>query len=141
MFNALDISTSALAAQRTRFNTISSNIANVSTTRNEAGERAPYQARKTIFQADDSIGGRHGAVGVKVSKVLIEDSEPKWRPDPTHEDAVPEGQPHAGEVAYPNINVMTEFTDALDASRAYEANLSVIDVTKDLHQQSLRILA
>lgn len=139
MLPALDISTSALVAQRVRMNAISSNIANVSTTHNEAGEPVPYQARYVIFQTDDSVGA-HGAAGVRVGSVEIEDSEPRYKYEPGHPDAIQEG-PKKGYVAYPAINMMTEFTDALEAARAYEANLGAIEITKDLAQQTLRILA
>lgn len=140
MFSALDLSTSALVAQRARLNAISSNIANLSTTRNEAGESAPYQPRFTIFQTDETIQGPGGAPGVKVSSVEIADVEPNWKYQPGHPDAVKEGE-RAGYVAYPNIDMMTEFVDALEATRAYEANIGVMEITKNMAQQSLRIVA
>lgn len=139
MFTSLDISTSALVAHRVRMNVISQNLANISTTRNEAGELAPYQKRFVVFQTDDSVGAR-GAAGVKVAAVEIDDSPPLYKLDPTNPDAIPQG-PHQGYVAYPNIDMITEFTDALAAARAYEANLGAIEIAKDLAQQTLRILA
>lgn len=139
MFASLDISTSALVAQRIRMNAISSNLANISTTHNERGEPAPYQPRFVVFEADESIGG-HGAAGVRVRSVEIDPSEPLWKYEPGHPDAVKEG-PHKGYVAYPNVNMMTEFTDALEAARAYEANLGAMEIAKDLYQQTLRIIA
>ncbi|MCL4192101.1 MAG: flagellar basal body rod protein FlgC [Thermoguttaceae bacterium] len=140
MFSALDISTSALVAQRTRMNAISSNIANLSTTHNEAGEPVPYQPRFVIFETDDSVGS-HGAAGVRVSSVEIDrQSEPRYKYQPGHPDAIQDG-PYRGYVAYPNVNMMSEFTDALEAARAYEANLGAMEITKDLSQQTLRILA
>ncbi len=139
MFSALDISASGLAAQRIRMNTQSSNIANISTTHNERGEPEAYQPRFVVFQTDENVGA-HGASGVRVASVEVADVEPIWRYDPHHPDAVKEGD-HAGYVAYPNVNMMTEFTDALEAARAYEANLGVIDITKDMQNQTLRILA
>ncbi len=139
MFPSLDISTSALVAQRVRMNAISGNLANVSTTHNEAGEPMPYQERFCIFRTDDEVGA-HGAPGVCVESVEIEDSEPLWKYQPGHPDAIPEG-PHAGYVAYPSINMMTEMTDAIEAARAYEANLGAIEIAKDLQHQTLRILA
>ena len=138
MLPALDISTSALVAQRTRMNAISGNLANMSTTHNEKGEPVPYRPRFVVFQTDDNVG-TPGAAGVKVSSVEIDDVEPRYRYQPNHPDAIREG-PHAGYVAYPNINMMTEFTDALEAARAYEANLGAIEIAKDLAQQTLRIL-
>jgi flagellar basal-body rod protein FlgC len=139
MFSALDISTSGLVAQRIRMNVRSSNIANISTTHNEQGQRAPYQPRYVVFQADDSVGA-HGTAGVKVSSVQIADVEPLWRREPDHPEAMKEG-PHKDCVAYPNINMMSEMTDALEAARAYQANLGAMEITKDLEQQTLRILA
>lgn len=140
MFNALDISTSALVAQRMRLNAVSSNIANMSTTRNEAGEAAPYQPRFVVFQSAPEIGGRPGAAGVRIADVGVDPQEPIWKYQPGHADAVQEG-PRAGWVAYPRISLMTEFTDAIATTRAYEANVGVIEVSKDMTQQTLRILA
>jgi flagellar basal-body rod protein FlgC len=139
MFPSLDISTSALVAQRMRMNAISSNLANLSTTHNEAGELEPYQPRFVIFQSDESVGA-DGAAGVRVGSVKIENLEPVYKYQPNHPDAIKQG-PHAGYVAYPNINMMTEMTDAMEAARAYEANLGAIEIAKDLAQQTLRILA
>ncbi|HID74767.1 MAG TPA: flagellar basal body rod protein FlgC [Planctomycetaceae bacterium] len=135
MIPALDVSTSALVAQRVRMNVISSNLANLSTTHNEAGEPVPYQPRYVVFQTDDSVGA-YGAVGVKVRAVQIDKVPPRLKYEPGHPDANAEGY-----VAYPNINMMTEFTDAMEAARAYEANLGAMEITKDMVQQTLRILA
>ena len=140
ILSAFDISTSGLVAQRIRMNTISSNLANISTTSNEAGESKPYQPRYAVFQTDDSIG-RGGSAGVRVSSVQTDENvQPRWKYQPGHPDAVKEGD-RKGFVAYPGINMMIEFTDALEAARAYEANLGAMDITKDLQQQTLRILA
>ena len=140
IMSAFDISTSGLVAQRVRMNTISSNLANISTTSNEAGEAKPYKPRYAVFQTDDSIG-RNGSAGVTVSSVQTDENmQPRWKYQPGHPDAVKEGN-RKGWVAYPGINMMTEFTDALEAARAYEANLGAMDITKDLQQQTLRILA
>jgi len=138
MLSALDVSTSALVAQRVRMNAISSNLANMSTTHNEAGEAVPYQPRFVIFEADESVGA-HGAAGVRVGSVQIDDTEPRYKYQPNHPDAIREG-PHRGYVAYPNVNMMTEFTDALEAARAYEANLGAIEIAKNMAQQTLRIV-
>ncbi len=139
MFPALDVSTSGLAAQRVRMNAISSNLANISTTHNEAGEAEPYQPRFVVFQTDDSVG-TNGAAGVRVESVQIEDLQPRYKYEPNHPDAIKEGE-WAGYVAYPNVNMMTEYTDAMEAARAYEANLGAIEITKDLANQTLRIIA
>lgn len=138
MFPAIDVSTSALVAQRIRMTAISGNLANLSTTHNEEGEPVPYQPRFVVFQTDESVGGR-GAAGVKVRSVEIDQREPRLKYQPGHPDAIQEG-PHRGYVAYPDIDMITEFTDALEAARAYEANLGAIEISKDLAQQTLRIL-
>jgi flagellar basal-body rod protein FlgC len=139
MFPALDISTSGLTAQRTRMTAISSNLANISTTHNERGEPEAYQPRFVIFEAAEQPGA-NGAAAVRVGEVQTEQVEPLWKDEPGHPDAMKDG-PHKGYVAYPNINMMTEFTDALEAARAYEANLGAMDIAKDLAQQTLRIIA
>ena len=72
MLSAFDITTGALAAQRTRLNAISSNLANINSTRNEYGEKAPYQPRFVVFQTDDTDNGPYGAVGVKVSSIEVD---------------------------------------------------------------------
>lgn len=140
MFTALDISVSGMVAQRVRLNAISSNLANISTTHNEDGQPVPYQPRFVVFQTDDRMSGPYGAAGVSVASVETALLEPRWRYQPGHPDAVKEGA-RQGYVAYPNIDLTTEFVDALEATRAYEANVGVIEVTKDLAQQTLRILA
>ncbi len=138
MLTALDISTSGLVAQRIRMNAISGNLANMSTTRNEAGELDPYRPRFAVFEADESVGA-YGAAGVRVASIQIEDTEPIYKYQPNHPDAIKSG-PRAGYVAYPNVNMMTEFTDALEAARAYEANLGAMEIAKDMARQTLRIL-
>jgi len=136
MFSALDISTSALVAQRTRLDTISSNLANMSTTRNERGEAVPYTPRHVVFQTDSTLSTSGGGQGVKVSSIEYADVEPRKKHEPGHVDADEDGY-----VYYPNIDMTTEFVDALSATRAYEANIGVIEITKDLGQRTLQILA
>src|SRR4051812_43014103 len=130
MLSALDISTSGLVAQRMRMIQISNNIANIKSTHSAKGERVPYQAKTVVFQAEDAS---NGAAGVKVSAIESVPSEPIWRREPNHPDALKTG-PHAGDVAYPNIDLMAEFTNALEAARSYEANLGAMDITKNMEQ-------
>lgn len=139
MISAIDISTSALVAQRTRVNAIASNLANMSTMRNEEGEIEPYQARYVIFQSDDDMKTKNGAVGVKVASVKTETIEPLYKFQPHHPLAIAQGK-WKGYVAYPRINMINEMVDAMEASRAYEANIGVIGVTKNMGEQELRIL-
>ena len=139
MISAMDISTSALVAQRVRLNTISGNIANMSTLKNEAGENKPYQPRFVIFETSEEQA-EGGAAGVKIAKVEIDDSEPLYRFQPDHPLAITEGK-WKGYVAYPNVDLNEQFVDALEASRSYEANIGVMEVTKGLARQTLSILA
>ena len=140
MFSALDVSTSALVAQRIRLNTISGNITNMSSIRNENGEAQPYQARFPIFQTDENMVGPNGIAGVKVASVEVEETEPAYRYQPEHPLAVKEGK-WKGYVAYPSINLNEQFVDALESTRSYEANLGVMEISKNLGRQSLSILA
>lgn len=136
MFNAFDVSTSGLVAQRTRLNAISSNLANMSTTRNEYGEVEPYRPRYVTFQTDTGVTTSGGGSGVRVASVGQSSEPPEMKYQPGHPDADPNGY-----VAYPAIDMTTEFVDALEATRAYEANIGVIEITKDLGAQTLRIIA
>jgi flagellar basal-body rod protein FlgC len=135
MFSSFDVSASALEAQRVRLNAISSNLANISTTRNEAGEPEAYQPRFVVFQTDDNLQTTGGGKGVKVGAVEIEDIAPRLKYQPGHPDADEDGY-----VAYPNIDLTREFVDSLEATRAYEANLGAFEVAKDLSRQTLRII-
>jgi flagellar basal-body rod protein FlgC len=139
MITSLDISTSALVAQRARLDTISGNIANMSTIKNEDGENKPYQPRFVVFETNEEKS-QSGAAGVKVSKVETDDVEPLYRYQPDHPLAINEGK-WKGYVAYPNIDMNEQFVDALEASRAYEANVGIIEVTKGMSRQTLSILA
>ena len=141
MISALDISTSALVAQRVRLDTVSSNLANLqSMSRDANGEMKPYEGRYVVFQTDDQLSTRYGASGVKVSSIETDKVEPLYRWQPDHPYAIKEGA-KKGYVAYPRINMTSEFVDALVATRAYEANIGVMEITKNMAQQSLRILA
>ncbi len=139
MFSALDVSTSALVAQRIRLNTISGNIANMSSLQNERGEAEPYQPRHVIFQTEEQLPTDE-APGVKVSSVEISQKEPLYRHQPDHPLAIKEGK-WKGYVAYPNINLNEQMVDALEATRSYEANIGAMEITKNISRQSLSILA
>ncbi|MEM1303354.1 MAG: flagellar basal body rod protein FlgC [Planctomycetota bacterium] len=137
MFTALDVSTSGLVAQRARLNAISGNLANMSTTRNEYGESQPYTPRYVTFQTDTGLNTSGGGIGVRVGSVEHSTAGPNMRYQPGHPDANPE----TGYVAYPSVDMTTEMVDALQATRAYEANIGVMEITKDLGAQTLRIIA
>lgn len=140
MIPAIDISTSALVAQRTRMDIVSSNLANLSSqVRDANGEMKPYEGKFVVFETDDSVGTQDGAVGVKVTAVETEKVQPLYRWEPEHPYAIKSG-PKKGYVAYPQINMTAEMVDALVAARAYEANLGAMEISKNMAQQSLRIL-
>jgi flagellar basal-body rod protein FlgC len=136
MFGTLDISTSALVAQRTRMDTIAGNIANAYSTRRADGQAGPYQRRFAVFAAGDGKGG----AGVHVEKVMQDRSAGRMVYEPDHPDAMTTGK-WKGYVEYPNVEPITEMTNAMLASRAYEANVATIDVTKRMIASSLQILA
>jgi flagellar basal-body rod protein FlgC len=136
MFNTFDVSTSALVAQRQRLNAISSNLANISTTRNERGEPEAYQPRYVTFQTDAELATNGGGLGVKVGSVEYSSASPLMKYEPGHPDANANGY-----VAYPNVDMTSEFVDALEATRAYEANIGVLEITKEMGNRTLQIIA
>jgi len=135
MFGSLDISTSALVAQRTRLDTIAGNIANAEVTRRDDGVPGPFRRRIAVFTSGDGKGGP----GVHVSEIA-EDPTFRLELDPLHPDAIQSG-PQAGYVRYPNIDPSIEMVNAMMASRAYEANVTAIEVTKSMISSTLRLLA
>jgi flagellar basal-body rod protein FlgC len=136
VFNSLDISSSALTAQRTRLDVIAGNIANAFSTRQEDGTIEPYRRRFVSLSAGDGAGGS----GVHVDSVERDASEFRLKYDDGHPDRIREG-PLANYVRYPNVNVAMEYVDAIEASRAYEANVSMLNLSRTMLQQSIRLLA
>ncbi len=136
MFRTLDVCTSALIAQRQRLNVIADNIANLNTTRNADGQPSAFQRRFVTFAAADSGWGSDAPPGVTYQVGVDTTTPPRRVYEPGHPDADKQGY-----VSYPNIDMTTEFVNAVEASRAYEANIVSIDVTKQIANLSLRILA
>lgn len=132
MFDALDIGASGLTAQRIRVETIAANIAGANTTRNEKGEPIPYRRRFVVLQEGNGQGG----AGVHVAKVGLDKSPFRRVFEPGNKDAGKDGY-----VLYPNVDMTTEFVNALEASRAYEANITMMETTKAMMNSSLRLLA
>src|SRR5689334_10250632 len=121
-FSSMDISASALSAERTRMNLISSNLANANSTRTAEG--GPYKRKDAVFSATPAAGSFGAALGkasaarrVEVSQIQEDPNPPRLQYEPTHPDADPQGY-----VAYPNVNVVEEMADMISASRSYEAN-------------------
>ncbi len=137
MLRTIDISTSALIAQRQRLNTIAGNIANLNTTRDADGNPVPFRRRLVVFSADtENFDPETGGVGVDY-RIEIDNKTPFRRVyDPGHQDADEDGY-----VTYPNIDLVTEFVNALEATRAYQANVAAIEMTKQMAELSLQIIA
>jgi flagellar basal-body rod protein FlgC len=134
MFDILDTSASALQAQRTRMDTIAGNIANMNTTHGVNGEKTPFRRRMVLLApglADDP-----SKAGVHVQDIQQDQSPFIRKYDPGNPDAGSDGY-----VNYPNIDMTIEMVNALEASRAYEANITMMETTKAMINSSLRLLA
>lgn len=133
MFDALDIGATGLTAQRARLDVIAGNIANASTTHDAAGKPNPYRRRFAVIAAGAPDDASKPGVHVEAIK---EDSSPFGKKfEPTNPDAGPDGY-----VQLPNVDPTVEFVNAIEASRAYEANVTMMDVTKSMINASLRLL-
>ena len=131
VFSAMEVAASGLSAERTRMNTIASNLANARTTRTEAG--GPYKRLDPVFEAKpfalesaDTPASR--AVSLVRDANVVEDQLPgQLVYDPGHPDANSQGY-----VEYPNVNVVEEMVNMIAASRAYEAGVTSIDAVKQM---------
>ncbi len=146
-FRSMDISASALTANRFRMDTIAQNIANASTTRTTEGtgpDAVPYRRRVTVMQErkeaipfssyfDDALSYAEGN-GVRVSSVYEDPSEFKLDYNPNHPDADEEGYVHL-----PNVDTAREMIDMMDATRSYEANVTVLNAIKAMGTRALEI--
>ncbi|HEV2645763.1 MAG TPA: flagellar basal body rod protein FlgC [Acidobacteriaceae bacterium] len=160
LFGVMDISSSALQAERVRAEVVAANMANAETTRTADG--GPYRRQHVVFQQGgdgfaqsllgsggfsgpammasgsgfgSSIGSRSVAGGVQVAGVVSDASAPLERYDPTHPDAGPDGF-----VAYPDINPLTEMVDLMGATRSYGLNATAVQAEKNMVTSSLEIL-
>ena len=134
MFGSLNISTSGLIAQRTRMETIAANLANKNTVEDANGNYAPFRRRIPIFATGDPNTG--SANGVHVDEIMLDPAPFRKVLDPTHPFADKDGY-----VLMPNIDTTTEMINAIEATRAYEANITAAEATKSMIQSSLRLLA
>ncbi len=140
VFGAMDISASGMTAQQVRSDIISQNIANVNTTRDANGNA--YKRKTVVFEEksyptfDESLSHAAGHIGkgVKVTRIVEDPSEGRLVYDPSHPDANADGY-----VTYPNVNTVTEMTNLIDATRAYEANVTVLNSTKSMALKALDI--
>lgn len=145
MFSAFNINASGLTAQRYRMDVISENVANASTTRTADG--TPYRRKVVTFEekggqtafsrvlGEAAYSHGYSGQGVKVSG-LYQDYETEMKKvyDPSYPDADDDGY-----VTYPNVNIITEMTNLIDASRAYEANSTAFSASKSMALQGLEL--
>jgi flagellar basal-body rod protein FlgC len=134
----MEIAASGLSAQRTRMNTIASNLANAQTTRTAAG--GPYQRVDPVFEAialDKMRALTPSERSVSLVKVqkIVQDQRPGHMVfSPGHPDANP-----AGYLEYPNVNIVEEMVNMITASRAYEAGISTVEATQRMGNSALEL--
>lgn len=155
--SSFDISGYGLSAQRVRVNTISSNIANANTTRTDEG--GPYRRKEVVFKAinfdkilndkitqsenfhkyedplDEGLKGEKAIpslTSVVIDKIVRDDKNFKLKYDPSHPDADANGY-----VAYPNVNPVVEMADLIEATRAYQANVSAFQSAKTMASNAI----
>ncbi|MDR2180615.1 MAG: flagellar basal body rod protein FlgC [Synergistaceae bacterium] len=135
IFESMEVAGSALTAHRLWMDSISSNLANINTTRTLDG--GPYKRKVPLFaeMLDKTIGGYEDIGGVRVVEIAEDPTPPRLAYQPEHPDADPNGY-----VSFPNVNLVREMTDMLVASRAYEANLSVVENAKTMWNGALEII-
>lgn len=141
ILTGMRVSASGMTAQRMRMNTISSNIANINTTRTPEG--GPYRKKDVVLEAmpeAKSFGEiltsppSKDVARVQVTDIAVDRKAPLMKYEPDHPDADDQGY-----VAYPNINLMEEMANMIQATRAYEANVSAMQATKDMAMTSLEL--
>lgn len=141
LYSAMDVSASALTAQRKRLELLVRNIANAQTTRTPEG--GPFRRKDLVFVAEPlrpfeeilaEVESGDTLEGVRVARVVTDTKPPEMRHEPGHPDANEEGY-----VAYPNINPMEEMANLLNATRSFEANVRAFQAIKELVQRSIEI--
>jgi len=144
LFTTLEVSGSALAAERARAEIVAANMANAETTRTAQG--GPFRRKMAVFSSAGTsafrmmlagynrVAGRP-AGGVRLAEVAEDPTPASMRYEPGHPDA-----DASGFVAYPNINPIQEMVDLVGAVRAYQLNASAVAASKQMIQQSLDIL-
>ena len=145
MFGGMEISASALTAQRLRMNVTAENLANAETTKGADGQ--PYRRKEVVLQsvgAQNSFGSQLSAAmgssgvapgGVQATQIAEDPTNGKLVYDPSHPDANAQGY-----VRMPNVDTVTEMTDLIDAQRSYEANVTAMSAAKQMFSKTLDIL-
>ncbi len=149
LFQAMQISASGLQAQRVRMNLLSTNLANVNSTKTPEG--GPFRRKDVFFQAsslENVTGRRDDAIfrasfedelarqiqGVEVSRIVQDQRPPRMVYDPAHPEANEDGY-----VALPNINAIAEMVSMINATRSYEAGVTAMNAAKDMINKALTI--
>lgn len=131
-FLTMTVSATGMTAQRLRLDVIASNIANSETTRTPEG--TPYRRRISVFSEYLLKNGETQSSGVKVSRIAEDMSPFKVVYDPSHPDADENGY-----VQLPNVNVLREMIDLINAQRSYDANVSAFNTVKAMINSALQI--
>jgi flagellar basal-body rod protein FlgC len=133
MFDSLDVGASGLQAQQTRINVIAANVANASTTHDASGKPIPWRRHFAVLATGAPDDPSKPGVHVESVKQDMAPFNEKYEPGNKDADA-------NGYVKYPNFDPVIEMTNAIEASRAYEANATMMEVTKSMINSSLRLL-
>lgn len=141
LFSAMDVSASAMTAQRRRLELLVANLANSQTTRTPEG--GPFKRQDVVFasrpmQSFDEIlleiGTDEALEGVEVQRIVTDQSDPVLRHQPGHPDADENGY-----VAYPNINPLQEMANLMASVRSFQSNVRAFEALKEIVQRSLEI--
>ncbi len=139
LFSSMQVSSSGMAAQRTRAELLVQNMANAETTRTPEG--GPYKRKDVVFTTEiqgspfSAVFQNELATGVRIASVVEDNREPEMRYIPGHPDANASGY-----VAFPRMNPAEEMVDLLDASNSYQANVAAMSATKDMLNHSLDVM-
>ncbi|WP_373600029.1 flagellar basal body rod protein FlgC [Paraclostridium bifermentans] len=130
IFGGMRISASALSAERLRMDIISSNVANMKTTRTEDG--GAYRRKVPVFE--ENYDEKLGMLGVKATSIEEDKSPLRKLYEPNHPDADEQGY-----VEYPNVDILVEMSDLITASRSYESNIDTLNAQKNMVSKALEI--
>ena len=148
LFTSINIEATGMSVERLRTDVISNNIANATTTRTQEG--GAYRKQSVIVEpiassnpqwrfpfVDSELDNGPGK-GVRVREIIKDSEQGRMVYDPSHPDAIQSG-PNKGYVEYPNVNIVNEMVNMISANRAYEANSSVIQGSKEMFASALEI--
>ena len=148
LFTSINIAATGMSVERLRTDVISNNIANATTTRTQEG--GAYRKQSVIVEpisssnpqwrfpfVDSELDNGPGK-GVRVREIIKDSEQGRMVYDPSHPDAIQSG-PNKGYVEYPNVNIVNEMVNMISANRAYEANSSVIQGSKEMFASALEI--